>query len=96
MLSYERIHAETQSSASAQLNSYLSAWSQRPADVRSGLPSAEEFQQLLKKYLDDYHRFLAINYFSRSQGEKFWSYHRGRLKELGYPLKGTSWVKPPW
>jgi glycosyltransferase involved in cell wall biosynthesis len=93
VLSYERTHGETQSSRSAQINRYLSAGLNDLMQYGPAYLSKEEFERLVKESLYNYHRFLAINYFSGSQGEDFWNYHRGRLKELGYPLSRFQLIK---
>ena len=93
VLSCERTHGRTQSARSAKINRYLSAGlndllRHGPAYLRD-----EEYQRLLKESLCAYHRFLAINYCGRSQGDDFWSYHRARLEELGHPLRRFQLVK---
>jgi glycosyltransferase involved in cell wall biosynthesis len=93
VLSYERVHEETQSYRSEQMNRYRSAILNDVLEYGPAYLSREEFAGLLKKTLDKYHRFLAVNYFSGSQGSDFWSYHRGRLGELGYPLRRFQLVK---
>ncbi len=89
VLSFERVHEETQSTRSGQWNRYSSA---NLSDILVYGPhylSDVECKGLVKSYLRTYHRFLAIRYFSRSQSKEFWAYHESRLKELGYPLKFT-------
>jgi glycosyltransferase involved in cell wall biosynthesis len=93
VLSYERTHGETQSSRSAQLNRYLSASLNDVLQYGPAYLGKEEFEGLVKKSLNSYHRFLAINYFGGSQGADFWSYHQSRLRELGYPLRHFQLVK---
>lgn len=93
VLSFERTHSETQSSASAQMNRYSSA---NLNDVICYGPfylNKEELAQTLTETLKDYHRFLAVNYFCGFRGKEFWDYHTGRLAELGYPLKRLALLK---
>jgi len=45
-----------------------------------------ELERQVRERLKFYHLFLAVNYFVESRGKEFWDYHKGRLKELGYPL----------
>ena len=87
VLSYERTHQSTQSFWSAQINRYASA---RLNDLMEYGPlylSSKEQQQQIKKALNDYHRFLAINWLIGSRNKDFWNYHETRLRELGYPLR---------
>jgi len=90
VLSFERTHEETQSYASGQMNRYSSAILQEVIDYGHLYLDPEERKQKLKQVLADYHRFLAVSYFLDAKDKKFWEYHEGRLKDLGYPLtKGT-------
>lgn len=93
VLSYERIHGETQSSASEQLNRYASACLNDILQYGPAYLRKEEVERLVKKAVDSYHRFLAINYFGRFQGKEFWTYHKGRLEELGFPLRRLALIK---
>ena len=86
VLSYERVHEETQSTASAGLNRYASAYIN---DLRRYGPwylSQNELQQRLKEEIDDYDRFLAAR-ISQWRNDKFWNYHRDRREELGIPIR---------
>ena len=85
VLSGEKTHVETQSSKSAVLNRYSSAYL---SDVIQYGPihlNKDECDQLLKATLDGYYRFLAVNLFG-FRGKEFWQYHKSRLEELGYPF----------
>ena len=87
VLSYERIHGETQSSRSAQINRYLSACLNDLLQYGPAYLNNEEFEPLVKESLHDYHRFLVIRRFSGPRDDAFWSYHRSRLVELGHPVR---------
>jgi hypothetical protein len=86
ILSYERIHTETQSFKSRQLNRYLSAALNDILRYGPIYLTTSEFDRVLGAILRSYRRFLAVNYFWEAQEGEFWKYHRGRLTELGYPL----------
>ena len=93
VLSYERTHQSTQSFWSAQINRYASA---RLNDLMEYGPlylSSKEQQQQIKRALNDYHRFLAINWLIGSRNKDFWTYHETRLRELGYPLRRFELMK---
>ena len=92
VLSYQRIHRETQSSRSAQINRYASAYLSDLIHYGPSYLSEDELQQLLKKRLGDYHRFLAVNLIP-FRGKDFWNYHKTRLAELGYPLTPATMLK---
>ena len=85
VLSYERTHGETQSSKSAEINRYSSANLNDLIQYGSFYLSKEEFERQLRKQLNDYLRFLAVNIIG-FRGKEFWDYHKSRLEELGYPL----------
>jgi glycosyltransferase involved in cell wall biosynthesis len=86
VISGEITHNETQSSTSARMNRYSSAYLNDLQQYGPSFLSEEELHRAIQQCLDDYHRFLALNYFVKSQGKDFWNYHRGRLDELGHPL----------
>jgi|ERR1035441_442430 glycosyltransferase involved in cell wall biosynthesis len=86
ILSYERTHAETQTSASLHINRYLSQTLSDLLAYGSFYLSKSELRQQVAEALHGYHLFLAINYFVGFRDDKFWEYHKTRLEELGYPL----------
>jgi glycosyltransferase involved in cell wall biosynthesis len=85
VLSYEKTHSETQSSKSAQLNRYSSAMLNDLIQYGSFHLSKAEYGRQLKKYLNGYYQFLAVNIL-RFREKEFKEYHKSRLQELGYPL----------
>ncbi len=93
VLSFERTHEETQSYASAQLNRYTSAYLNDVIRYGQYYLDPVELKQKTKQVLDGYYRFLAINYFIEFKKSDFWDYHKGRLRELGYPLKTSALYK---
>ena len=93
VLSYERTHEATQTSASQELNRYSSAYLDDLIQFGPSYLSADELERLRKLCLADYHRFLAVNYFVGSRDTKFWDYHKGRLTELGHPLPRFALLK---
>ena len=92
VLSYEKMHPETQSSASAQLNRYASAYLNDLIEYGRWYLDQAEFDRCLSQQLDDYHRFLAVSMLG-AKGNEFWEYHRRRLAELGHPIKRTVLVR---
>jgi glycosyltransferase involved in cell wall biosynthesis len=93
ILSYERIHGESQSAASQQMNLHLP---QTLSDLLQYGPSyldKNELEQHVRETLRKYHRFLTVSYFLGSKGKEFWDYHKGRLREMGYPLTRGALLK---
>lgn len=85
VLSYCRIHGQTQSSKSTDINRYSSAVLNDVIKYGPFYLSTEELERLLKKQLNDYYQFLGVNLF-RFRGREFWDYHKSRLEELGHPI----------
>jgi glycosyltransferase involved in cell wall biosynthesis len=85
VLSYERLHEVRMTTTSTSLNAYLSS---KLSDLLRYGPfylTAEELQGCLKGMLKQYYHFLAIAAVN-FRDQRFWNYHRRRLRELGYPL----------
>ena len=92
VLSYERVHDETQSTASAGLNRYVS---QNIHDLQRYGPwylSETEYERKRREEIAEYDRFLAAN-LGRWRDPKFWNYHRDRRQELGCPIRLSSVLK---
>ncbi len=92
VLSYERTHPDTQSSASAQLNRYASAHLNDLLEYGPWYLEQREFEGCLKEELANYHRFLAVSMMD-AKGREFWEYHRRRLEELGHPMRRLDLAK---
>lgn len=87
ILSYERTHEETQTSASLKINRYLSASLDDTLHYGPLYLGKVASAARVREQLRAYHRFLATHYFVGSGNEEFWNYHKRRLAELGFPLK---------
>jgi len=92
VLCYEKIHENTQSSKSAELNRYAPACLNDMIQYGPLYLTPEEQARQLKKILDGYHRFLAVNLL-KSRGKEFWNYHITQLAELNYPIKTATLLK---
>jgi len=92
VLSYERTHEATQSSASANLNRYVSAYLDDVLQYGPWYLTDQEMEHKLKETVAEYYRFLAVNLL-RSRDRSFWDYHRGRLAELGQPPRRPRLLK---
>jgi glycosyltransferase involved in cell wall biosynthesis len=93
VLSYERTHGDTQSSTSAKINRYSSAILNDLVQYGSFYLAKDEWKKQIDLTLESYYRFLAWNYLVGHQDAAFWSYHKGRLAELGYPLSRFALLK---
>jgi len=88
VLSYERVHENTISRSAKELNAYLPSKINDLLVYGSSFMSRPEAEQRLKDLLKEYYRFLAIGAVNFEGGE-FWAYHKGRLREFGYPLNSV-------
>ena len=93
VLSYERSHRETQTSRSVSMNRHASAFIDDLLNYGRSYLSDDEFTRLLKTRLNNYRRYLAIEYFIGFQNKEYWDYHKARLRELGYPLTAFTLFK---
>lgn len=85
VLSYERLHEVRITTVSKDLNAYLSS---KLGDLLEYGPfylTQAEIERRLKERMDEYYAFLAVSAV-HLRDRRFWTYHRNRLKELGYPL----------
>lgn len=92
VLSYERVHAGTQSSTSVDMNRYSSAYLNDLLQYGPFYLSKDEFDGKLKRTLRAYYEYLAVNLF-RARGTQFWDYHKGRLEELGFPFRPSKLLR---
>jgi glycosyltransferase involved in cell wall biosynthesis len=86
VLSYERKHEATQSSASAKLDRYASAYLSDLQHYGPFYLEPAELDRVIQKALRRYYNYLAVDYFLGFRGKDFWRYHYERFAELGYPL----------
>jgi glycosyltransferase involved in cell wall biosynthesis len=86
VLSYERKHDATQSSASGKLERYASAYLNDLQQYGPSYLQQAELERLTHKCLHQYYNFLAVEYILGFRGKDFWNYHHERFAELGHPL----------
>ena len=86
VLSYERTHPGTQSSRSAKLNRYWSAYLSDLIQYGPWYLTGDELRGAVRNTLRGYYEFLGASLLEGKDGE-FWDYHRGRLQELGHPFR---------
>jgi len=86
ILSLERTHEATQTSASKKMERYLSAYLNDVIQYGPFYLNESEQKLVLKRVLSRYRQFLAAVYFTGTGSKEFWEYHKSRLAELGYPI----------
>jgi glycosyltransferase involved in cell wall biosynthesis len=92
VLSYERTHAATQSTASANINRYVSAYLDDVQHYGGFYLEPDELARKTRETIAEYDSFLAVNLFSQ-RDQTFWNYHSGRLRELGHPMTKARLLK---
>jgi hypothetical protein len=92
VLSYERVHNSRVTTGSQNLNAYLSSHISDILQYSDKFLSMEERERRLNQLMDQYYAFLAISAL-KFREQKFWTYHRKRLSELGYPFSQARLAK---
>jgi glycosyltransferase involved in cell wall biosynthesis len=85
VLSYERLHRESMTATSRELNAYLPSLINDCVTYGPLHLSQGELEMRIKELLGEYYKFLASSSF-KFRNKRFWNYHRGRLSELGFPF----------
>jgi glycosyltransferase involved in cell wall biosynthesis len=85
VLSYERVHQIRETSNSVVLYAYLPSGIGDLLTYGSFYLTEIEVKKRLGVLLDSYYTYLAHE-FLKLRNRDFWSYHRNKLRELGYPL----------
>lgn len=88
VLSYERIHEQTMSAECRSLNSYEASHLNDLVEFGPTFLSADELEIRLHDLLEDYYKFLSASIL-QFRGKSFWSYHKKRLADAGYPFSYT-------
>jgi hypothetical protein len=72
-------------SFSKRFNTYLPGILYELVKYGSKYLSDDELKGQTKRHLRDYYRYLGQQIYRRP-GREFWSFHRGKLAAVGYPL----------
>jgi glycosyltransferase involved in cell wall biosynthesis len=89
-LCWKRLHQGSQTAKSAKLNEVFSSTLSDVIKYGRYYLSEKEYDEILRQSLDSYYQFLALNIHREKE---FWSYHKNRLAELGYPMSGPRLFK---
>lgn len=85
VLTFSRVHDETRTSASQGLNRLILEQLFLLEKYGPVYLSRQEHAKRLEHRMQSYYVFLGKCVFQR-RGQKFWSYHKDKLEELGLPL----------
>lgn len=89
VLTFTRRHNETQTTYARRFNTYILGNLIILKKYGSTYLSEQEYNEILRKKMKEYYRYLFKNYFLRKRKE-IWDYHKKGLKELGFSI---SYVK---
>jgi glycosyltransferase involved in cell wall biosynthesis len=92
VLSYERIHPDAIVTKCRSLNTYIPSHLSDLINYGPHYLTAEELNRSIQQILADYYGYLAVSAL-QSKDKEFWSYHKLRLQELGYPLSYIRFAK---
>ncbi len=87
ILSFERIHDEATSTKLRQFNSFLLDRIELLSKYGPRYLTHDQLERRMKELLRDYYKYLAVAAVNL-RSEEFWTYHRTRLKGMGYRLRG--------
>lgn len=85
VLSYERVHPQAISETCRSLNTYKSSHLSDIINYGPTYLSTKEFEAVIKENLSEYYEYLAVSAL-HFKDRAFWTYHKGRLKDLGHPF----------
>jgi hypothetical protein len=83
ILTHERIHGPRASTASLEVNAYVSAAISDCQVYGDWYLTKLECQVRIAQLLEQYYSYLSKSAF-KFKGKEFWNYHIGRLHELGF------------
>jgi glycosyltransferase involved in cell wall biosynthesis len=88
VLSFRREHEGSLTSYSDRINTYTPALLLLLLKHGSKYLSASELEVRIREVVGEYYAYLGKELLKGRDAE-FWRYHRGKLRELGYPLRPT-------
>ena len=92
VLSYERIHEQTESAVARSLNSYDPATLRDLVTYGPKYLTPQELEHRTEEVLSGYYRFLAVSAL-HFRDKEFWAFHRARMAECGYRFSGARLAK---
>jgi glycosyltransferase involved in cell wall biosynthesis len=85
VLTFTRLREDSMRSYSERVNTHLPGNLYNLVHYGSKYLSEKELMSQIRKCLRDYYHYLGEQVYKR-RGQEFWSFHRGKLADLGYPL----------
>lgn len=85
ILSYERVHPDSESAAVKRMDSYLLDWIAILDEFAGHYLDPTEHAARRKALFDIYYRDVIGVGLVNGRSDEFWGYHKERLNDLGYP-----------
>ena len=92
VLSYERDQHVRTTTRARSLNTYISSMISDLLEYGATFVSSAERETRLRQLMDIYYEFLATGVLNR-RDTQFWTYHKARLNELGFPFNKVRLAK---
>ncbi len=92
VLSYERVHEQTESAVARSLNSYDPATLRDLVTYGPKYLTPQELEHRTEEVLAAYYRFLAVSAL-HFRDKEFWAFHREKMAECGYPFSSARLAK---
>ena len=94
VLTFTRRHNETETTYARRFNTYILGELIIFKKYGRTYLSEQEYNEMLRKKIKEYYRYLFENYFLRERKE-IWDYHKKGLKELGFSISYVKLFKVP-
>jgi hypothetical protein len=85
VLTFTRLRRRSLRSVSQQFNTYLPGILADLVNYGPFYLTEDELRECLSRHLDEYYAYLREAFFER-RGEEFWTLHRNKMRECGFPL----------
>jgi glycosyltransferase involved in cell wall biosynthesis len=93
ILSYERIHDEALNAGQRRLNAFVLDRVSFLVDFGRSFLTREEYDIRHRELLDEYYRHVLAPAFIKRFPKNFWTYHKGRLQEIGLKFERARLVR---
>jgi hypothetical protein len=94
VLTFTRLREDSMRSYSRRVNTYLPATLYNRMNYGPKYLSEKELKSWIRECLRDYYCYLGEQVY-KCRDQEFWSFHRGKLAESGYPLNKFPGLPPP-
>jgi hypothetical protein len=86
VLTYSRVRAGSLTDMAAQLNTSVGGRLYETVKYGPSFLSASEYSECVSRIVDEYYNYLAVSLTLGTGDHAFWSYHKQKLAEAGFPF----------